>query len=595
MQQLLVAFLFLLFSYSFSSAQDATTLSATGDLLEDSAQNWSGTYGTGWWGGVSGGPNPNRLPNDTGFIWSYGDNVLSTTIAINTALQQAGIQVNGYTYVWRVKNGNANIYTQQPGIDDFIITVDVLDSNGNTYQSYEYDYSYSHNWTNHIGAEIFPDQFLPPSYFSNIVVSAQGEDVGYWAGWYGPEFNVRDSELRLVFGTNPCHNNQLYDPQCPDYANALFDQQCSINPLFDTSCSGYAAAYLSQQCSANSLYDTSCPGYAQAYYNQQCTQDPLYDVGCDGYDIAYFNQQCSLDATYNSECPGFYLAMCEQDPLYSPGCVGYDTAYFNYQCSLDSQYDQSCIGYVDLSNDGDFTEIFDPVIEDILEEEYNDNIYVADLTVPDFVIEYFEEALEVDIIFAERDDFEEALEQDLEEELAELDEEELVENPFERERDVLDQDTAGDSNVGEANDGQSKTEDDIENEIKTLEKAADGEGKPEQVEKPKADVQESSSDVRPDPVSSRRDKLKMLIAAKANQATKELEDAVTLEQQMNIQKRILALISFVPDFKDEYTEKEVTQVNFYPPKPVVDHAYARWFLNDPTFGAMEDLQYPSLR
>ena len=31
------------------------------------------------------------------------------------------------------KNGNANIYTQQPGIDDFIITVDVLDSNGNTY------------------------------------------------------------------------------------------------------------------------------------------------------------------------------------------------------------------------------------------------------------------------------------------------------------------------------------------------------------------------------------------------------------------------------------------------------------------------------
>ena len=87
----------------------------------------------------------------------------------------------------------------------------------------------------------------------------------------------------------------------------------------------------------------------------------------------------------------------------------------------------------------------------------------------------------------------------------------------------------------------------------------------------------------------------MLIAAKANQATKELEEAVTLEQQMNIQRRILALISFVPDFKDEYTEKEVTQVNFYPPKPVVDHAYARWFLNDPTYEAMEDLQYPSLR
>ena len=618
MQALLLPLVVLLFFCSYSNAQVSTTPSqSTPDLLDPSAQNWSGTYGTGWWGGVTGGPDPNRLPTDTGFIWSYGDNVISTTIAINQALSQAGIQVNGYSYEWKVKNGNANIFGQQPGIDDFIITVDVYDAQGNVYATYQYDYSYSHNWTVHTGTETFTDPFLPPSYFSDIIVSAQGEDVGYWAGWYGPEFNVADSSLTLTFAPDPCHSNPTYDPRCPGYANALFNQQCAANPLFDPSCAGYAAAYFTQQCNQNPLYDAACPGYAAAYYNQQCNLDPLYDQGCPGYNTAYYNQQCSLDplydagcpgyntaylnqqctldATYDPQCPDYYVAMCEKDPLYDMGCIGYDTAYFNYQCSLDSQYDQSCIGYVDLSNDGDFTEIFDPVIEDILEEEYNDNIYVADLTVPDFVIEYFEEALEVDIIFAERDDFEEALEQDLEEELAELDEEELVENPFERERDVLDQDTTGDSNVGEANDGQSKTEDDIENEIKALEKTADGEGEPEQVEKPKADVQESSSDVRPDPVSSRRDKLKMLIAAKANQATKELEDAVTLEQQMNIQKRILALISFVPDFKDEYTEKEVTQVNFYPPKPVVDHAYARWFLNDPTFGAMEDLQYPSLR
>ena len=423
-----------------------------------------------------------------------------------------------------------------------------------------------------------------------------------------PLYDSTCSGYANAYYEQQCTLNPLYDSGCSGYTQAFYNQQCSLDPLYDSGCPGYAQAYLDQQCSLDPLYDTSCYGYAQAYLDQQCSLDPLYDISCPGYDTAYFNQQCTLDATYNPQCPDYYMAMCEEDPLYDMGCIGYDTANFEYQCSLDSQYDQNCVGYVNLSNDGDFIEIFDPVIEDILEEEYNENNYITEQTVPSFVTEFFEEAFDVDIIYSERDTFEEALELDLESELSELDE-----NSFEREvleeepeltEDVEDprgdqipenDDITGESDAAETNDGQAKTEDDIENEITSLEKTADSEGKSEQMEKPETKVQESSSDVRPDADSSRRNKLKMLIAAKANQATKELEEAVTLEQQMNIQKRILALISFVPDFKDEYTEKEVTQVNFYPPKPVVDHAYARWFLNDPTFGAMEDLQYPSLR
>ena len=60
------------------------------------------------------GPDPNRLPSDTGFVWSSGSNIVSTTIAINQALTQLGVQVNGFTYRWRVKNGNANLYGNQP-------------------------------------------------------------------------------------------------------------------------------------------------------------------------------------------------------------------------------------------------------------------------------------------------------------------------------------------------------------------------------------------------------------------------------------------------------------------------------------------------
>ena len=76
---------------------------------------------------------------------------------------------------------------------------------------------------------------------------------------------------------------------------------------------------------------------------------------------------------------------------------------------------------------------------------------------------------------------------------------------------------------------------------------------------------------------------------KAIELTKKLEKEVNLEQNMIMQRQLLALISYVPGF--DYNEKKLPQVNFYPPKPTVDHAYARWFLNDPNFGAMEDSQY----
>ena len=81
----------------------------------------------------------------------------------------------------------------------------------------------------------------------------------------------------------------------------------------------------------------------------------------------------------------------------------------------------------------------------------------------------------------------------------------------------------------------------------------------------------------------------MLLAQKAIELTKKVEESVSIEQQMLVQRQLLALISYVPGF--DYAEKKLNQVNFYPPKPVVDHAYARWFLNDPNFVAMEDLQY----
>jgi hypothetical protein len=146
-----------------------------------------------------------------------------------------------------------------------------------------------------------------------------------------------------------CSANVLYSPACPGYAEAYFTQQCSINTLYDPLCPGYVTAYYNYQCSLSALYHTGCPGYAQAYFDQQCGLDPLYNEACLGYAQAYFNQQCGLNPLYNNQCPGyadaFYVQQCTLDPLYDSGCTGYEQAYLNQQCSINTLYDSACPGY----------------------------------------------------------------------------------------------------------------------------------------------------------------------------------------------------------------------------------------------------------
>ena len=526
MRRLVLVSAALLCFCSYSNAQNVTLPSTTGDLLDPSAQNWSGTYGTGSWGGpitpgsTTNPSTPNRLRNDSGFIWGGASNIISSTIAINSALTQAGIQVNGFTYKWRVKNGNANLYGNQGGTDDFIITVDVYDSNGNIYTTYQYDYSHQHNWTTHSGSEIFTTPFLPPSYFSDIIVSAQGSDSAAWQGHYGPEFNVDASELKLTFSSNPCYQNQLYDPQCQGYAQALFNQQCTQNPLFDPTCPGYATANFTQLCTANPLYDPTCPGYAAAYLADRCLYDPLYDVQCTGYQQAYFDQQCELDSQYDQSCPNYL------DPeIANLGTVDPIEEIL-------SEPDISVVAELDFTGDIDIPE--QQVIE-VVEVEDGDGFQEVDDSIEGEQLQ---------------------MEDDIEKEIAALESESATSDE--------------DATLGGGNTAQ---EDDIEKELAELKESANSDNK-EDAPKPK----------------TKNEKIKLLLAMKAIELTKKLEREVSLEQNMIMQRQLLALISYVPGF--DYSEKKLPQVNFYPPKPTVDHQFSRWFLNDPNFGAMEDLQYP---
>ena len=543
-----------LFFCSYSNAQVVTNPTQTSpDLLEPDASKWSGTFGTGWWGGSQQvgppGSDPNKLPTDTGFIWGGNANVLSTTIAINQALQAAGVQVNGFEYEWRVKNGNANIYGNQPGIDDFIIEVDIYDAQGNVYATYQYDYSYSHNWTTHSGQELFTDPFLPPSYFSSVEISAQGSDSANWQGHYGPEFNVQDSSFSVIFSANPCHNNPLYDPQCQGYANALFNQQCTQNPLYDPTCPGYAAAYLTQQCSANPLYDPACPGYANAYYNQQCQLNPLYDQNCPGYAAANLAQQC------------------DYDPLYDVQCPNYQQAYLEQQCQLDPLYDVQCADYqtaIELAKIVDDGSENDPTV---IDNEIDVTTTTEIEGIPN-VISLPEQQI-VEVVEVEDGDGFEQVDDNIEgEQMA-------MEDDIEKEIAQLENEASEDGTAPDMISGGANQEDDIEKELAELKESTDSENK-QDAPKPK----------------TRNEKIKMLLAMKAIELTKKLEKEVSLEQNMIIQRQLLALISYVPGF--DYNEKENLDGNFYPPKPTVDHAFARWFLNDPNFDVMENLQYPNI-
>ena len=601
MQPLLVALGLLLSCYSYSSAQTATTSGQTGDILI-LGNGWTGTvsqctHNVNCWAGSTDNGDIHYAPqtgNGTTYYWSGTQQTLTNTIAISQALQAAGIQVDGFDYQWVFKNGNANWFSGQPGggqVDPFEVVVNVYDSNGNLFKSYKYDYGNSFaNWTYDQGTETFNQNYLTPSYFGNVEVKVTGQDIAGQAGYWGPEFRADESYIYVNYSPDPCYNNQLYDPACPGYANALFQQQCTINPLFDPSCPGYFTA----QCNMNSLYDPACPGYSTANFTAQCNNDPLSDPAC----------------------PDYFVAQCEKDPLYDMACLGYDTAYFDQQCGLDAQYDDQCPGYVDFSGNDDGVVILDPIVDDVVNVDVDTDFYEPNIPVyvPEF--EYTEETnIEADTGTYEGDMLK--LEDDIEKEIAQLEKEEAesgdgafnMEDDIENEIKQLEETTSNEDFDDPTNSGgEGNMEDDIEKEIAALESQEDSElGDEKQVEsdgKEKPDYNAGpdtlvGSDTKTDErksvpnksTTSRRDKMRMLIAQKAIETTRELEQAVSLEQQMEVQRRLLALISYVPDFKDEYTTKEVNQINFYPPKPTIDHAFARWFLNDPNFAEMENLQY----
>ena len=211
--------------------------------------------------------------------FGYVPSTVAQTIAINTALQGSGIQINGFNWSYQWMNG---------GYSSGSLGVAILmsDPAGNTLESQTMTHAPQAEamWNVETGTKTFTNPYaLASTGYLSMAIS--GHDDRFWMGLYGPR--VRDPSMSLNYTFDQCAANPLSSPTCPNYATAYFNQQCTISALYNPACPGYAAAYFTQQCTANALYNPACPGYAEAYLAYQCNLDGLYSQQCPNYAEAY--------------------------------------------------------------------------------------------------------------------------------------------------------------------------------------------------------------------------------------------------------------------------------------------------------------------
>ena len=195
---------------SSNSQVASTTDPSTGNLLTGT---WTGTV-PGAAGGYSGGYTAGFNPTTNTILFGYTQQTTSQTIAINSALQDTGIQVTGYNYSWKINNNTANYFGSLTG------NVTLKGTAGNTLESYSYNY----NAQNTVGDSEYFQLFSGTQNFtrnylagelSTISLSFTGKDSRFWAGYYGPR--VREPSLSLNYKVDPCANNPAFGPQCAGF------------------------------------------------------------------------------------------------------------------------------------------------------------------------------------------------------------------------------------------------------------------------------------------------------------------------------------------------------------------------------------------
>jgi len=570
----------------YSSSSNATEVISTDVYVTDKvpADYTDGTFTYG--SCPTGMTNANLLTGDT-HNWGSGGTVqwgacydtFAITEAINQALSVTGISIDSISYNWKWINGCFNV-TKEDGtkiycdteienrldsnfkptgeyadqFDTLVIDVIITDSAGNTVETKTYDYDTWFHWNrqnNHSTNE-----------------TIQVDD-------HGSVWQITEDTIELYDHTT--RTGTIYTP------DALGSVTFKATSVDNGNWSGYYGPvvqggdmwfnYRMNPCTLDAAYDASCPGYADAYaqnlFDQQCAQNPQYDSSCPGY-VQITSQPVSIveqaTSTGNSVVDAV-IAVPEPliiEPLeIEPIVVNIPT--------------------------------IDPIIVEtvIIETPVN----IAEVNLAQSLELEIEAELEAEIV--QEPIIEEIISEEPEEDTTEIledtqsEEDDTSEKPKEKgDEDAEDNDEKSEENESTGDD-EEETEGDVESQEETdedKEESTETTESSEEVEKPKEEIQKK----RVLKKSEKNKRMRELVAEKVLEATKELEEATTLEQQKKLQETIIALIAFVPDFKDYGVDIDggsVPVLPFYPDVPTVDHGFSRWFLNDTGFAILEDLQY----
>ena len=379
-----------------------------------------------------------------------------------------------------------------------------------TYQKYMWENLaeyYDRNSENSFDLTIYPLGNIEINYTEldidnhSVTVAIVGDlSAGEYEQWFynhptnGAIFwnSTEDDPVVIDEGESICsvvpdsHLSCLYYPET--YADAYYDEQCSINSLYDVGCVGYGDAFFEQQCSLDSLYSNACPNFETAYLDQQCETNPTYSVYCLGYEDAIAEEE---------------IEFVEEIDLEEMFVLPPPESYIELEITLSDFEVMTEIFEMDVLNEVEFEEITQEEI--ILEIEAE-------------IEEFFEPVPEV-----EPEPIEE-----IEELVEETIEEEPIEEPIEEVEEV--EEEIETEEIEENGEEKQQEEREERNEEKVL--LTETKVEPKKVNKAKA----------------KRDKMKEIITNRLNNLAKEMGAAVSLEEQKNLQSYILALLNFNAGF-----------------------------------------------
>lgn len=175
------------------------------------------------------GPNATYNLSTQSINFSYGTTDAWQKVNIAKALPYGGtgLVTTGFRFSWMSKNGNGWDDGRLDQLDAYVKLYSSGDSK--VLENYNWNLNYLHDWTTFDYTVNWANTKLGyrENQLGNVQYGFVGRDNNFWAGTYGPE--VMSVSFQLKYKPDPCKNNPLYSPECPNFTQEL--QKANSTPI----------------------------------------------------------------------------------------------------------------------------------------------------------------------------------------------------------------------------------------------------------------------------------------------------------------------------------------------------------------------------